>query len=196
MAPATGPGTGTRHLTDRERYRVRVLFFDGHKTRAEIASITGYTPRQITNAIRHETVAPRTGRPPSLTPAQQERLDSFVSESVENSRMTYQKISQTLFDGQVSESAIRNTLHRLGYRRNGAFNAGARLVRSHPRQTNASTPSGSGEIPPPTAPTDTNAVDEHWYSPFRHDDTYDRNRHRVDEHSGTPLYSPDKHRGI
>jgi len=55
---------GRRHLTEVERLRVRVLFFDACFTKRRIAEKTGYSPHQVATAIREGArPKPRSGRP-------------------------------------------------------------------------------------------------------------------------------------
>ncbi|KAM7182735.1 hypothetical protein V8F33_014059, partial [Rhypophila sp. PSN 637] len=42
--------SGTKQLTTEERHRVRVLYFDANKSKAEIHDITKYTKAQIRTA--------------------------------------------------------------------------------------------------------------------------------------------------
>ena len=54
---------GTLHLTADERLRVRTLYFDGGRTKKEIARLTGYSPSQVRTAIRQPVPRRRPGRP-------------------------------------------------------------------------------------------------------------------------------------
>ncbi|KAI5863905.1 hypothetical protein GGS23DRAFT_596394 [Durotheca rogersii] len=55
----------TKHLTERERFRVRTLYYDACMSKTRIMNITGYSLSQIRTAVRAKTsaVAPRSGRP-------------------------------------------------------------------------------------------------------------------------------------
>ncbi|OTA88398.1 hypothetical protein M434DRAFT_399050 [Hypoxylon sp. CO27-5] len=55
----------TKHLTERERFRVRTLYFDAFMSKKRIEEVTGYSIGQIRHAIsaKSSAVAPRSGRP-------------------------------------------------------------------------------------------------------------------------------------
>ncbi|KAI0895231.1 hypothetical protein F4806DRAFT_93270 [Annulohypoxylon nitens] len=58
-------GLHVKHLTELERYRIRVLYFDAKFTYPRIKQVTGYSISQIRTAVHAQTaaVAPRPGRP-------------------------------------------------------------------------------------------------------------------------------------
>ncbi|KAI1442859.1 hypothetical protein F5Y02DRAFT_420628 [Annulohypoxylon stygium] len=58
-------GVHVKHLTELERYRIRVLYFDAKFTYPRIKQVTGYSISQIRTAVHAQTaaVAPRPGRP-------------------------------------------------------------------------------------------------------------------------------------
>ncbi|XDG05052.1 hypothetical protein ABKA04_004667 [Annulohypoxylon sp. FPYF3050] len=58
-------GVHVKHLTELERYRIRVLYFDAKFTYPRIKQVTGYSVSQIRTAVHAQTaaVAPRSGRP-------------------------------------------------------------------------------------------------------------------------------------
>ncbi|KAI0122703.1 hypothetical protein F4814DRAFT_409669 [Daldinia grandis] len=55
----------TKHLTERERFRVRTLYYDASMSKKRIEEVTGYSISQIRTAIRAKSSAipPRSGRP-------------------------------------------------------------------------------------------------------------------------------------
>ncbi|OTB01978.1 hypothetical protein M426DRAFT_323063 [Hypoxylon sp. CI-4A] len=55
----------TKHLTERERFRVRTLYYDAQMNKKRIEEVTGYSRSQIRTAIRAKDAAipPRSGRP-------------------------------------------------------------------------------------------------------------------------------------
>ncbi|KAI0845028.1 hypothetical protein F5Y00DRAFT_183750 [Daldinia vernicosa] len=55
----------TKHLTERERFRVRTLYYDASMSKKRIEEVTGYSLSQIRTAIRAKSSAipPRSGRP-------------------------------------------------------------------------------------------------------------------------------------
>lgn len=110
---------GRSHLTDDERFRVRVLRHDANFTIPRIAEITGYGNRQIRNALKSPTVAKRSGRPATLNPAREAELVRFVTASKENRSMSYANIAKALFEGEHGEFTVRSTLRRLGFQRSG-----------------------------------------------------------------------------
>ncbi|KAL7619577.1 hypothetical protein AAE478_010118 [Parahypoxylon ruwenzoriense] len=66
MTPGNRPkDLHTKHLTERERFRVRTLYYDACMSKKRIQEITGYSNSQIRTAIRAKSAAvpPRTGRP-------------------------------------------------------------------------------------------------------------------------------------
>lgn len=58
-------GCRTKHLTEQERFRVRVLYYDACMTKKRIEEITGYSEGQIRTAIAAKSaqVGVRAGRP-------------------------------------------------------------------------------------------------------------------------------------
>lgn len=91
MPPGRPRGsTGRKQLTTEQRQRIRTLYFDAHFSQARIASITGASPDQVRYSIRAEsaTVAPRSGRPPNSTPAQQaERVETVSASEKDHSKV-------------------------------------------------------------------------------------------------------------
>ncbi|KAI1468365.1 uncharacterized protein F4812DRAFT_458801 [Daldinia caldariorum] len=66
MRPGTRPKEiHTKHLTERERFRVRTLYYDASMSKKRIEEVTGYSISQIRTAIRAKSSAipPRSGRP-------------------------------------------------------------------------------------------------------------------------------------
>ncbi|KAI1139236.1 hypothetical protein F5Y05DRAFT_342311 [Hypoxylon sp. FL0543] len=55
----------TKHLTERERFRIRTLYYDASMSKKRIAEITGHSLGQIRHAVsaKSSAVAPRSGRP-------------------------------------------------------------------------------------------------------------------------------------
>ncbi|KAI1475954.1 hypothetical protein F4774DRAFT_268211 [Daldinia eschscholtzii] len=55
----------TKHLTERERFRVRTLYYDASMSKKRIEEVTGYSISQIRTAIRAKSseIPPRSGRP-------------------------------------------------------------------------------------------------------------------------------------
>ena len=47
--------SGTRQLTEKQRDRIRTLYYNGNHSRAEIKSITGFIPSQIRYTIQSES---------------------------------------------------------------------------------------------------------------------------------------------
>ena len=111
--------SGTRQLTEKQRDRIRTLYYDGNHSRAEIKSITGFTSSQIRHTIQSESaiVQPRSGRPRLMTLEQEEELIEFVCASKRNRRMGFLQLSMTLFDQAFGESVIRKCLYRYRFRR-------------------------------------------------------------------------------
>jgi transposase len=103
-----------KHLTDDSRNRIRVLFYDGGKTKSDIQRITGYSIGQIKRALISGTVAPRSGRPTLLSSTQEDELIAFISASKKNRRMTFLHLSLILFNATFGLYAIRATLRRRG----------------------------------------------------------------------------------
>lgn len=112
-------GQKTKHLTSRDRQRIRTLFFDAKCSQVQIQEITGATPMQVRGAIRASSPTPRmrSGRPLTITYDQQEQLVQFVMSSKESRRMTFLELSMRLFEGEFSQYVIRRTLYRHGFRR-------------------------------------------------------------------------------
>ncbi|KAK4033348.1 hypothetical protein C8A01DRAFT_19683, partial [Parachaetomium inaequale] len=111
--------SGTKQLTTEQRQRVRTLYFDAALSQADIHRITGYTKAQIRTAIRaHDATAGRsTGRPRSLTPAQEEELVQYVTSSKKTRRMGLLELSTIIFAGVYGLWVIKHALYRLGFRR-------------------------------------------------------------------------------
>ncbi|KAH6856317.1 hypothetical protein B0I37DRAFT_73389 [Chaetomium sp. MPI-CAGE-AT-0009] len=111
--------SGTKQLTTEQRQRVRTLYFDATLSQADIHRITGYTKAQIRTAIRtpDATAGRSTGRPRSLTPAQEEELVQYVTSSRKTRRMGLLELSTIIFTGVFGLWVIKHTLYRLGFRR-------------------------------------------------------------------------------
>ena len=107
----------TRQTTEKDRYRIRVLFFEGKHPKAEIHRLTGFSMHQIRKAIDSEKIKPRSGRPTLLSESEEAELIEYIRSSIKARRMTYLQLSQTLFDKKYGEFAIRSTLRRHGYKR-------------------------------------------------------------------------------
>ncbi|KAH9906069.1 hypothetical protein F4778DRAFT_693052 [Xylariomycetidae sp. FL2044] len=58
-------GVHTKHLTEMERFRVRILYYDACMTKKRICEITGYSESQVRTAVRAPSAAigKRAGRP-------------------------------------------------------------------------------------------------------------------------------------
>ncbi|KAI2627677.1 hypothetical protein GGR54DRAFT_636805 [Hypoxylon sp. NC1633] len=66
MPPGNRPKeVHTKHLTERERFRVRTLYYDACMSKKRIEEVTGYSSSQVRTAIRAQSAAvpPRSGRP-------------------------------------------------------------------------------------------------------------------------------------
>ncbi|KAK8038141.1 transposable element tc1 transposase [Apiospora phragmitis] len=109
---------GTKHLTNDDRQRIRTLYSEGNKTKAEIHDITGFSIDQIKIAIKapSSNVAKRSGRPRVLS-REQEELVSFVTSSKEGRRASFFQLSVILFQSLFGVYVIRSTLRRLGFKR-------------------------------------------------------------------------------
>ncbi|KAK4039017.1 hypothetical protein C8A01DRAFT_16953, partial [Parachaetomium inaequale] len=111
--------TGTKQLTTEQRQCVRTLHFDAHKSPAELCRITGYTKAQVQAVIRTPDVTAHrsSGRPRTLTTAQEEELVEFVTASKKNCRMGFLELSTIIFTGVFGVWVIKYTLYRLGFKR-------------------------------------------------------------------------------
>ncbi|KAI0994851.1 hypothetical protein K3495_g13332 [Podosphaera aphanis] len=123
MNPHVPPRTSrySTRLNRDQRIRVIVLYQAGHTNR-EIADLLKITINQVRNTIRSGRSSPgkSTGRPPVLTPAQEEELVTFVRSSQENRQMSYLELAMNFHTWNVGEDAIRNALKRRGVSRHTA----------------------------------------------------------------------------
>jgi len=62
---------GTKQLTEKQRIRIRVLFFDGKYSKAQIQQMTGFSFDQIKRAVDAQVPKPRSSRPLFITFAEQ-----------------------------------------------------------------------------------------------------------------------------
>ncbi|KAK8090820.1 transposable element tc1 transposase [Apiospora phragmitis] len=110
---------GTKHLTNDDRQRIRTLYSEGNKTKAEIHDITGFSIDQIKTTIKapSSNVAKRSGRPRVLSRKQEKELVSFVTSSKEGRKASFLQLSVILFQSLFRVYVIRSTLRRLGFKR-------------------------------------------------------------------------------
>jgi hypothetical protein len=103
----------SKQLTADQRKQVRTLYFDSGNLYAAIQRITGYTKAQVGHAVRavSATVLPRSGRPRTITPEQEEELIAFVCASKRNRRMCFLELSMCLFNAVFGMATIRNCLY-------------------------------------------------------------------------------------
>lgn len=111
----------TKQLSEDQRKRVRTLYFDGNLTKAQIAAKTGYTPKQIRNALLNETPQFESrGRRPFLSEDHTDTLIDYVTTSKEGRRASWQalaRIALSFFGILIGWVAIRNAFHRRGFKR-------------------------------------------------------------------------------
>lgn len=81
----------TKHLTERERFRVRTLYFDAFMSKKRIEEVTGYSIGQIRHAIsaKSSAVAPRSGRPKKVRNGQ-----APANQSAEGNRSSSQSLPE------------------------------------------------------------------------------------------------------
>ncbi|OAA54017.1 transposase [Cordyceps fumosorosea ARSEF 2679] len=129
--------SSSKHLTQEQRQRIRVLHFDAHMGPAQISRITGDTMRQVKYAIRAQTAVPlhRSGRPQSMTPAEVDALLAYMASSKAAMQMSYQELSKSFLDGRFSQWVIRRMLYQQGLRRRVAA---PKTPRSRGRQAETS----------------------------------------------------------
>ncbi|KAI1002155.1 hypothetical protein K3495_g6050 [Podosphaera aphanis] len=116
-----GTSTARRYSSRLNRdQRMRVLELnEARKTNREISDLLGITLSQVKYTIRSGCVSPKrsTGRPPVLTPEQDEELEAFVHSSEAAKQMSYLELSMHFDTWNVGQDAIRNALMRRGYSR-------------------------------------------------------------------------------
>ena len=108
---------GRPQLQEVDRRRIRTLILEAKCTYSKVKELTGFSTKQIRNALKSPTPARRPGRPPVMTSDEVDKLISYISASRANRRRTYLELSIFLFNQKYGESAIRSTLRRLGYKR-------------------------------------------------------------------------------
>ncbi|KAK8086072.1 transposable element tc1 transposase [Apiospora phragmitis] len=102
---------GTKHLTNDDRQRIRTLYFEGNKTKAEIHDIAVFSIDQIKTAIKapSSNVAKRSGRARVLSREQEKELVSFVTSSKEGRRASFLQLSVILFQSLFGKPPISET---------------------------------------------------------------------------------------
>lgn len=103
-------------LTRDARLRVQTLFFDANFTRDDIVLQTGYTYRQVCEALRHRLTPQKhkTGRKAVLNTPQRKRLIEQVTSSKDNREVPWPAIPRILgFD--CGEYAIRTAFKKEGF---------------------------------------------------------------------------------
>ncbi|KAK7913818.1 hypothetical protein PG985_011521 [Apiospora marii] len=108
-------GIHTKALTQQDHDRINLLYRDALRTRKEIEALTGFTESQIKRALATRAVGRGTGRPPKLSPAQEDELVAYVTASPEQQSMSYLELARALFGRSFGEYAIRSTLRRRGF---------------------------------------------------------------------------------
>ncbi|KAI1088593.1 hypothetical protein F5B19DRAFT_420841 [Rostrohypoxylon terebratum] len=100
-------GIHVKHLTEMERYRIRVLYFDAKFTYPRIKAITGYSISQIRTAVRAQTaaVAPRSGRPKRGGPNNQTPSKKPAGDSTKTDHNNAGPSSQTIPETPSSTAA-------------------------------------------------------------------------------------------
>ncbi|KAF6819694.1 hypothetical protein CMUS01_11672 [Colletotrichum musicola] len=109
----------TKHLTEADRQRVRILYYDAGLGPTAIARQTGFSVGQVKHAIRAESAAvrPRSGRPRELSAQQEAELVEYVTSSRQGRQATFLQLSCLLFNSLFGVYAIRSALRRLGFMR-------------------------------------------------------------------------------
>lgn len=114
-------GPGRKQLTEAQRTRVRILFFDGHKTQNEIKGITDYSLKQIRTAI--QSAVPRhgdRGRKSLIDEAMFAQLEQYVTGSKEGRSASWEtlaSLSASIIGVAVGWEAVRGAFYRHGYKR-------------------------------------------------------------------------------
>ncbi|RYC61552.1 hypothetical protein CHU98_g4659 [Xylaria longipes] len=124
---------GSQHLTDEERFRVRVLHDDARMSMAQICRITGYSKSQVRRAMTAvQGPRKRKGPPPAIGPAEEAELVRFINASRRNRFLSWKKVAEEFSNGAYGEKSIRNALERLGYRRDATGQYMTTLAKARP----------------------------------------------------------------
>ncbi|RKF64439.1 hypothetical protein OnM2_018090 [Erysiphe neolycopersici] len=134
------PQKYAKRLTRDKRLQVRTLAQEG-LTYNVIAKRLDITHRQVQYAMNTAKLTPKksSGRNSSLTSAQMDELENFITSSAEGRQMSYFEISNLVFPHLgVSEKVIEREMKKRSYTR--------RLVESMPQRVKAVYDAGGGHV--------------------------------------------------
>ena len=116
--PSTPP---LRRLTRDQRRDILLLRRRG-ETYEEIAQFLGVTVRAVQYTCNRQKATPqhhKAGRPAKLTSQEVDSLIAFIKSLKRTRRLTYRQLKKELYAERrdISEKAIKNALHKRGFRR-------------------------------------------------------------------------------
>ncbi|PQE05393.1 transposable element tc1 transposase protein [Rutstroemia sp. NJR-2017a BBW] len=103
-------------LSRDDRLRIHTLFFDANWSRDDIVLYTGFTYKQVCDALKHRLTPQKSkcGLKPRLTTPERKRLVDWVSASADNREIPWIAIPQIL-KLNCSHKAIRTAFKKEGY---------------------------------------------------------------------------------
>lgn len=144
----------TRHTTEKDRFRIRVLYFDARQNRKEIMRTTGFSLPQIRTAIESGAVKKRSGRPSrknaKVTATPESRSETAEPEGAQGSAEPEAVQSETAQSEAAQSEAAQSEV---------AQSEAARSQSAEPvtTETEAAEPEASPESAPQSAPETTEA---------------------------------------
>lgn len=103
-----------RQLSEHERLRIHTLYHDAKWTYRRIQEHLNVTENQVRLAIRRIEIAPRSGRPVTMSPEDDAELLAFLSQSKQHRRMPYHEIAARFQGGTRTIKVLRGAFRRLG----------------------------------------------------------------------------------
>lgn len=103
------------HLTQEQRARIYTLFHDAKWTHKQLREHLGVSEKQVRLAIKRTEVAPRSGRPLTMSADDDAELEAYITQSRERRRMPFYELSIRFQGGIRTIKVLRGAFQRLGF---------------------------------------------------------------------------------